>query len=678
MPEIPVTSPSTTEARSFGPSPRATAFIVAALLVLIAVFLFASVRQESQTFDESSHLLAGFEYWKHGDFGRNPEHPPLVKFLAALPLLPMGLKEPPVIPIPYFKGQDLVNGVQLLYTANADAILLRGRTVVAFFSLALALLVFFAAREMFSPLAGVLALGLFAFEPVLLANGALVTTDMPLACLFFAAVYAFYRYIKRPSALRLALCAAASALAITAKHSGVLILPTLALIGLADVWLMPREPSTGSAAEPTGRCLRRLVFALLIISLASYIFLWGIYGFRYAARPGQLAIAPTLAEYTLELTRPAQRAAIGFLARHHLFPEAYLFGWVDILLIPGTRPTFLLGHVLPSGKWFFFPVVFLIKTTLTLMIFLLLVPFARIRDHRREFLFLAIPSGFFFLVAVSSMLNLGVRHIITVYPFCIVLASAAAAAFVARSLVGRIAVAALLLLTVVSSLHSFPDYLAYSNEAAGGPSRTYRLVTDTNADWGQGLKWAKVYLDHHPTSECWFAYPIPLVSPTYYGIQCKPLPSGLGHLIGFGTGPLPQTISGTVFVSATEASGLMWGPDTLNPYRIFWNRKPDAAIGNVILVYNGTFDLPLLAAQSNAVEAIGMMRRRRLPEAVALATTAAHQAPDSAEVNAVLGEVLLASGRAAEGQQAIANAIHLAQTIYPESQKYLVEELQHP
>jgi hypothetical protein len=79
--------------------------VVVALLLLIAIQLFLSVRQETQVFDESSHPFAGFEYWKHGDFGRNPEHPPLVKIIATIPLLTLHLREPGVVPIPFFKVQ---------------------------------------------------------------------------------------------------------------------------------------------------------------------------------------------------------------------------------------------------------------------------------------------------------------------------------------------------------------------------------------------------------------------------------------------------------------------------------------------------------------------------------------------------------------------------------------------
>jgi hypothetical protein len=670
LPEMPLTSSTTM-------CPRATRLIVVALLTLIGGLLFASVRQESQTVDEACHLFAGFAYWKHADFGRNPEHPPLAKLLASAPLLTMNLKEPSFVPDSFFKMQDYTNGAYLLYTADADAILLRGRMVVALFSLTLALLVFFAAREMFSPLTGIIALSVFAFEPVLLSNGALVTTDMPLTCLFFASVYSFYRYIKRPSLSRLALCATTTAFAIAAKHSGVLIFPTLFLLALSSLLIAPRQLSSGitPVERSSSHSLCRLAFVLVSIILLSYVFLWAIYGFRYAARPGQLQMIPTLAIFTRSLNSPLKQSVITFLARHHLFPEAYLYGWVDILRIPDSRTTFILGRVLPSGSWFFFPAVFLIKSTLTLLSFLLLVPFARIRGCRREILFLTIPVVFFLLVSILSMLNLGVRHILPIYPFCVILGAAAASSFATRSGIAKVAVVALLIFAAISSLRCFPDYLAYSNEIAGGPSHTYRLVTDSNADWGQGLKWTKTYLDQHSTSNCWFSYYNPAVNPAYYGIHCKPLLSGMNREFGIATPPIPSTITGTVLISATEAVGFKWGPDTLNPYQLFLDRKPDAIIGNSTLVYYGTFDVPLLAAQTNAVAAMNLLSQHRLPEAIALAQAAAQQAPDSADVNAVLGQALLTSSRIGEGQQAIATALHLAQTIHPEFQKRLIETI---
>jgi len=324
----------------------------------------------------------------------------------------------------------------------------------------------------------------------------------------------------------------------------------------------------------------------------------------------------------------------------------------------------------------FFPAVFLIKTTLPLLVLLALVPIAGLWKHRRELLFLTIPAAVFLVMSMLSGLNLGVRHILPIYPFCIVLAAAAGWHFAARSRLAALGVAALLVFAATSSLHSYPDYLAYSNEAFGGPSNTYRVVTDSNADWGQGLKWVKSYLDRHNISDCWFDYSVPIVNPRYYGIDCKPLLSALAR---FGLGqasPVPPSISGTILISATELEGFLWGPDVLNPYKEFKSRRPDAVIGNTVLVYRGTFDLPLLAAYSRAAGAIALLYQRRLPEAITEAQAAVQEAPDSAEIHATLGRLLMVAGRTAEGQQELSTALHLARTIHPDYQANLIRQIE--
>jgi hypothetical protein len=427
--------------------------------------------------------------------------------------------------------------------------------------------------------------------------------------------------------------------------------------------------------EPAGRLGRfvRLAGALIVIGAVSYGFLWAVYGFRFAARPGELQLIPSYVDYAANLSHPLQRSVILFFARHHLLPQAYLYGWIDILLITQFRTTFVFGQLYSKGQWFFFPAMILIKSTLALLALLLLLPFARIRGRRRELLFLIVPVALFLGVAIASMLNLGVRHLLPIYPFCVALAGAAAASLASRSVGAKVAVAALLVFTMVSSLRCFPDFLAYSNEIAGGPSRTYRIVTDSNADWGQGLKWTKAYLDRHPTPDCWIDYTNPLVDPAYYGIKCKPLLSGFGHLVGNGPKSVPATIIGTVFLTSTDRDGLMWGPGTLNPYAVFRDREPDDVIGNAVLVYRGTFDVPLLAAQADAVEANNLLRQRRTAEALALAQRAALEAPDSAEIHHVLAQALLDSGRKAEGEAATAETVRLAKTIYPDFQQWLVK-----
>ena len=68
---------------------------VAALLLVQAAEIVTVVRQESLTFDEDDHIFAGYEMWKTGDYGLNPEHPPLVKLLATSVILGESLQIPP-------------------------------------------------------------------------------------------------------------------------------------------------------------------------------------------------------------------------------------------------------------------------------------------------------------------------------------------------------------------------------------------------------------------------------------------------------------------------------------------------------------------------------------------------------------------------------------------------------
>jgi len=103
---------------------------IAALIVIFAAEMFFSARRESQTFDEPAHLYAGYSYWLHGDFGINPEHPPLVKLVASLPLL----IERPSYPKPlnvFFRGASVLGGRQLFSTPDAQSLLAHSRIAVS-------------------------------------------------------------------------------------------------------------------------------------------------------------------------------------------------------------------------------------------------------------------------------------------------------------------------------------------------------------------------------------------------------------------------------------------------------------------------------------------------------------------------------------------------------------------
>ena len=141
---------------------------------------------------------------------------------------------------------------------------------------------------------------------------------------------------------------------------------------------------------------------------------------------------------------------------------------------------------------------------------------------------------------------------------------------------------------------------------------------------------------------------------------------------------VPETITGTVLLSSTDLDGARWGPDELNPYAQFSRLHPDATPGNIVLVYHGTFKVPLVSAYSHLGLADMLAREGKMEEAVAHAEEAARLAPDSANIQAGLGRTLMAAGKIPEAQQANVTALRLARSMHPEFQASLIQQLEAP
>jgi len=464
-------------------------------------------------------------------------------------------------------------------------------------------------------------------------------------------------------------CGIAAGLALAAKHSGLFLLPVLLVLALIDV--LATSSVNKSGRNDWRKDALHTAISLAVAGVIAYAILWAFYGFRYQTRPGALVMVPTLGEYALSTHSALVDAVISRLAAWHLFPEAYLFGLVDIADAAKRDPMFLLGTDYATGHWFYFPIAFLIKSTLGFLALLLSAPFLNElwqAGKWRTTFYLLLPALMYFGVSMASTMNIGIRHILPVYPFFVLIAAASAVSLARRRSWGLYAAAALLLIHVVSSAHVFPNYLTYANEAWGGPTNSYRLLTDSNADWGQGLRAAKSYLDAHGIKDCWFAHYGWNVNPAYYNIPCKPLPEAIAHMFGGTLPPVPARIEGTILVSGSEADGDYWGPGDLNPYEQFLHRRPDDLIANSILVFQGQFDVPLLAALSAMNHAQRLAGRQEWDQALAEAHTAIGLAPRSAEAHAVLGNILLAMGRTEEARRSFQDARSLAQNDHPQFQ----------
>lgn len=642
---------------------------VCALLAILLVQLALTIRTESITWDEDDHLYAGYMSVKTGDFGLNPEHPPLVKMLAALPILNMPLRVP-VLQNREFKHEAFLGGKEFLFKNDADTMLFRARMAAASLTLLLALLVFLAGQEMFGTAAGFVALFLLVFDPNQLAHGAFVTTDTGLTCFLFATVYAFYRYAKRPTIWRLLLVGLAGGLALSTKHTGILIFPILLLLAICE-WRLGRKTELNSSEEKR-LGLWGYVWSLAAITVISLVVLWGFYGFRYAARPAGLQLNPSSAEFIGGLSRPREVKLLTMVSRYHLLPESYIYGLADVRKMDDFYSSFLLGKTYPHGVWFYFPFAIAIKSTLAFLILLGIALWAIATQKLkrwREILFLTIPPAFYLAVAMASHMNIGVRHVLPIYAFLGVLIGGASMALVQQQRRWIYVIATLLAFQFITSARAFPTYISYVNEAWGGQKNAWWLLSDSNADWAQQLKAARQYLDARGVKDCWFVYfGEGVIDTSYYGIPCKALPTADAMWVNEKFYDTPEVVDGVVLISAGNLSGFEFGPGELNPYEQFKTIPPTAAIQHQIYVFEGHFAIPLAAAIGHRQKAADLLAQGKADEALSEAQRAVALSPNAVACNVVLGDVLAALNRKEEARAAYERALKSAQTIHPEFQ----------
>jgi 4-amino-4-deoxy-L-arabinose transferase-like glycosyltransferase len=437
---------------------------VTGILTIQAALIVIAVHRESLTFDETDHMYAGYRMWTAEDYGLNPEHPPLVKLIATLPVLGQKLWTPPTLGI-FFKAEAMMGGKLWLEhnDGGSQRLVFRMRLAAALLALALSLMIFFAAREWFGLPAALIALTFAVFEPNILAHSGLVTTDVGCALFFLAAVYAFYRYVEQPNWRRLLIAGLAGGLLLATKHSGILIGPILPLLAAWETAVAPKGTRVRLAMRLGGACA--------IIAGISVLVLWTFYGFRYSARSAGVQLIPTLAQYSGSL-KPFEKGVIWWIAKLHLLPESYLMGLVDIRIFAKNFNSFLLGRWYPHGLPWYFPIVITIKSTLGMLVALALTTFAFIkgwmnlsfkgagtieRDRGRAAAFLLISCAVFLAVAIQNGLNIGVRHVLPFYAFAVILAGAGLAALAARSRAWICVCIALLVAHIASSLHAFPN-----------------------------------------------------------------------------------------------------------------------------------------------------------------------------------------------------------------------------
>jgi len=464
------------------PSPRPSGFAwkvsVAAAVLGLAWIAAAGARLAhtlSATTDEPTHLSAGLSGWTDGDYRQSTGNLFFTQKWAAWPLYRRGLNPPDPALQRELQWNPIPIGETLLFSGPADPrdILEPARRMTLALCLLGGILVWAWAAWLAGPWAGALAAILFATSPVILANAVLVTTDTGAAFWYLAALACYGWLLRRPSALPAALSGICAAMMLLSKFSIVAWMSGAALLLGWHLWRKRGE----------SRVLPLAGWHVLACAFA-WITIWTFFGWEF--RPGG---------FTYIAMHPATKLErlVGFLDRRHALPEPYLREVLTFRDMIRPRPAFLLGDFRMGGFWDYFPVAFLAKSTVAMLLALCAWLFIRRAPHpvpqRASPAIATLAAGAlgYLIVSMFAPLNVGVRHILPLFLLAAVAGGVALARVARLGPVPRIAVGAIALLAAAEGYRGRLQPLAWFNALAGGPMSGYRIMVDSSLEWGGDL-----------------------------------------------------------------------------------------------------------------------------------------------------------------------------------------------
>lgn len=591
------------------------AAIITVFALLFTLISVGSILRKSPTPDEPIHLLSGYAALKWRDYRANPEHPPLAKLWAALPLVGMDLKDPRTGAADWSllaqTSQNSIHNnsvaVKFSFVENdAEQLYFWAKLQIVCLGLLLGYFVFRWSRELFGLGAASVTIVLYGLDPNVLAHSQVVHTDLAFAAMFFIGSYFFCRAAERLTWPNLLLTALFFGLGATAKYAYVAMLMIWSVMAVAClVSARPMEWALGPRRILMSRTEKaKWLGAVLVFSLVvAYGVIWCAYGFRYAALAGEAGQLPMADELAL---RPELHFLVTFLSQYRLVPEAWLYGQLFVLNNL-QREAYLLGGYSNHGFWLYFPVAFLVKTPLPALLLCGAALVALVRKQldwkRSQLLWIAIAVYFAF--AILSRLNIGVRHILPIYPFLFVAVSGVAIKLWQAGRLQRAGMALLGVWQLWVATGSYPDYLAYFNELAGGSRNGHRVLLDSNLDWGQDLKALKRWLVDHNVDKIQYVYfgIHDAAVPRYYGIDAQFLP-------GSWVDPqvIPNTLSEPSDYLAISANHLysgyyLRGERREELIRIFRRMVPEAVVGHSTYVYRVSRAIDQLTREAQGASA---------------------------------------------------------------------------
>jgi hypothetical protein len=428
----------------------------------------------NQTWDEPAHVAAGMQWIDRGTYTYEPLHPPLGRVLTAVGPWLAGIRSADHENV-WLEGNAIFHA-----GGRYDRNLVLARLGVLPFFIVATLVVFAWARRLGGGVAAICAVLLFTTLPPILAHAGIATTDIAITSTVVLASYATIRWLEQPTVGRSVLLGLAAGAALLSKFSALLFLPAAAAAIVMCRWgeWRPRPAASSTAGR---RSRLRIAYAAALLTV------WA--GYRFAVGP----LTPGGAVQAD--VQPGASNALDRLAAAPIFPAPALFEGVGHLAAKNRagHKSYLLGEVRNTGWWYFFPVALAVKTPLAFILLCAVGTFAGARappgsERRRQLEPVAIAVAIL-LVCLPSRINIGLRHVLPMYPFLAITAGVGLASlgrFRRAAPAGIVGAALLLGWHLVASIRAHPDYLAYFNELAG--EHPERILVDSDLDSGQDLK----------------------------------------------------------------------------------------------------------------------------------------------------------------------------------------------
>ncbi len=524
--------------------PKARRFLIVLMLAYFTVNALIAAWTHTPTVDEFVQVPMGLYHLRTGKFDLDRRNPPLIKMMTATPVWLSGAR---LNTDPQWRGNGegwwmWIFGTRFMRDneANYFSLFFLARLVVILLGLAGGLCLYAWARQWYGAGAALGTLLLYATCPNLLGHASLATLDIGVTVLVFGGFFVLHQFSQSLRKKWAVLSGILFGAALASKFTALFFLPLVPLLLAIE-----RRPQNRKAWLAWAGSLGWITLSAWLVVNAAYFF----HGFP--------------------------------------LPSEFMDG-IKLKTLDRVRaesPAFFLGLWSNSGWWCYYPIAFLLKSTIPFLLLISAGIFGFL-DRKKNAMFMAWiawivlpPLWLFYLLFAHFKIDFGIRYLLPALPFLMLVAGNGI-----RTLLGsrRMEVVLLVLLSwqLLTSLLHAPDHLAYFNESVGGPDRARRLLLDSNLDWGQDLGRLKPYMDEHGIGRIRLGY-FGHTDPKLYGISYDfppPTPEpgiyaiSANYLAGY---PHAVTYAGDSLVQEVPAGAWIWLDE----------HKPIARVGSSIYIF---------------------------------------------------------------------------------------------